>query len=207
MSLQAPPLQAGPGHKHLECKDTSITSFHLHKEGGGHENVWTRNQFVEGSCWELKFLCKIILNVCRGWLGLAGLAPPLVSTHTKPRRFWEAKQSRVASLESRRLATVGASETGRQCDRDWAANTAAFLPLHLWAPAQNVWKYGKIVSRDKQWRHLLPGRQSSLAYPLPPPGEIAAKIITFYGEHPFFSETFTTHIIIINWFSLCQSCL
>ena len=56
----------------------------------------------------------------------------------------------------------------------------------------------KIVSRDKQWRHLLPGRQSSLAWPPPPLGEIAAKIITFYGEHPFFSETFATHIIIIN---------
>ena len=141
---------------------------------------------MEGSCWELKLLCKIILNVCRGWLGLDGLAPPLVSTHTKPRRFWEAKQSRVASLESRRLATAGVSETGRQCDRDWALNTVVFLPLHLWAPAQNVWKYGKIVSRDKQWRHLLPGRQSSLACPLPPPWRNCCKNYYILWRASFF---------------------
>lgn len=46
------------------------------------------------------------------------------------------------------------------------------------------------VAPPAGWPSVIPG--------LPPLGEIAAKIITFYGEHPFFSETFATHIIIIN---------
>ena len=43
--------------------------------------------------------------------------------------------------------------------------------------AQNVWKYGKIVRRDKQWRHLLAGRQSSLASP--PLEKLLQKLLHF----------------------------
>ena len=65
---------------------------------------------------------------------------------------------------------------------------------------------------EKLWVETSSGATCCLAvshpWPAPsPPWRNCCKIITFYGEHPFFSETFTTHIIIINWFSLCQSCL
>ena len=131
----------------------------------------------------------------------------------------------LSSLPTRSLA--GSEKRSRVGSRAWrAADLLQSGPVNLAAHAistkpQRPALFSRCTceprlrmsgNMEKLWVETSSGATCCLAVshlwpPLRPLGEIAAKIITFYGEHPFFSETFTTHIIIINWFSLCQSCL
>lgn len=81
--------------------------------------------------------------------------------------------------------------------RFWEAKQSAAAAVILFI-LYHVWKYGKIVSGETS------GGATAPSPSMPALGPAAArwnccKIITFYGEHPFFAEIFSAHVITINW--------
>ena len=90
------------------------------------------------------------------------------------------KRSRVGSrvLGSCRLATAGASESGRQSDSNGVWQSSAFLPPHLWARLREcleIWKNceeRQAVAPPAAWPSVIPGL-------LPPLEKLLQKLLHF----------------------------
>ena len=106
-------------------------------------------------------LCKIVLNVCRRLTGPG--ATSRLCPHEASQVLRSEAESGRESWGAADLLQPGPVSLADSLIVTESDSQVLFSRLTCEPGSENVWKYGKIVRRDKQWRHLLPGRQSSLA--------------------------------------------